>query len=89
MTDRVADFLSREADDARANYNIFAEMFNERSQMYGTLIQLMVLLDVKELTLDYDKIRSSKKYTLNFIPNNDSKQMKLELVDNVEKEIEG
>ncbi len=85
---RIADFLIDRAEEARADYNIFIEIFRERSQAYGMLIQLMLDAEKTEVVYDYSKLRSSNKWILNFIPDEELKTLTLRLVENPEPEEE-
>ena len=86
MKNRIEQLLLEEINSARADYDNFAEIFNERSQLYGVLIQLMKALGKTDLILDYEDLQSSKQFILNFTPDNELKKLKLELIENTEKE---
>ena len=55
----------------------------ERSQMYGIVINLMVELGMKELTLTLDDMNFARDYMLHMTPNEDNKALKIELVEHV------
>lgn len=82
---RLNDFLVAEIEDSRNYHNKLVELFNERSQLYGSLIWLMKNTGKTTITIDYDELRDCSKLLLNFIPDHDSKILKLDLVENIER----
>ena len=85
MPDRVADFLMSEMKEQKNYYNMFYEIYFERSQLYGALIRYMLNNNTKEASFTYDDLRSANDFILKFTPDNDKEILKVELIDNPDK----
>jgi hypothetical protein len=86
-SDRVGDFLVGEMKEQKDYYNMFYEIYFERSQLYGTLIRFMLENDTKELYFTYDDLRHANDYILKFTPDKESETLKVEIIDNPDKEV--
>jgi hypothetical protein len=86
--DKIATVLLTELKDLHGQYDTMSEIFYERSQLYGTLIQLLLGQNVNEVTFSYDDLKSSNNYILKFIPDNESKILTIQLMANPDKEEE-
>jgi len=84
--DKIATFLLTELKDLHGQYGTMSEIFYERGQLYGSLIQLLLGQNVNEVSFSYDDLKFANNYILKFIPDNESKILTLQLVDNTDKE---
>jgi hypothetical protein len=88
MSNRINDYIVEECKYLYKDYNMLLEIFNERSQIYGSLINLMLDTGKTELVIKYADLRGANSYLLTFIPDNEAKELKLKLVENPEPEKE-
>lgn len=87
-SDRVGDFLLGEMKEQKDYYNMFYEIYFERSQLYGTLIRFMLNNNTKEASFfTYDELRNANDYILKFTPDKDKETLKVEIIDNPDKKV--
>lgn len=82
MPDNVSDYIENELDDLRAQYNILRDIYIERSQLYGSIIRMMLKDGLDEVVFDRPDLQLSSKYILKFTPG-DNNTLVLQLLPNL------
>jgi hypothetical protein len=82
MKDRLAEILLSEMKDLRTEYDFLREVYFERNQLYGVLIKFMKDEGWTSLEIEYDALYDSNSHILNFVPNEETRILKFELISN-------
>lgn len=82
MNDRVNDYLVEQMKMLREDYTMTREVFLERNQMYGSLIRMLLSMDITEISISYNDLSDANRYTLKYTPDDEAKTLKLELIPN-------
>jgi len=81
MMDKIAKELIERYDSKAEEANFISTVFKERSQLYGSLITLLLRNNLTSLTLNESDFKNAGNYMLLFEPHDNERHVTLRLME--------